>query len=388
MTTLINDLQKQSPGSPLVSLFELELSPTSSVYFHSGNDESYADIQFRDKDTPTTIRTYEALPVEFQGFEVSSEGPGARPTVSFATVLTKFITSLGNFTLEDLVGKKIYRRRTLQKYLYGESGDSNPPIEYGIQSYIIDRKATQNSLAVIFELASPFDLDTVAIPRRVIIPNSCNWQYQGAGKDKAEHLKKGACSWRVNNKIFYQGTEYQVAFDIRNRIFAPSTVGTFTAYTATNFFPNSLISVDESETRNNLDGTTTSVTLTKKFRSNRGGTHSSPTLTDVNWTAIFPYTTWNSSTTYYTYTNKEYSDYVLYNNGIWQAKVPNVNVTPGFGTTWKKVDLCGKRLSSCAVRYGFQPIDQSGTKLVIPKVTTLNKELPYGGFPSSRSLER
>jgi lambda family phage minor tail protein L len=387
MTTLINELQKQSPGSAFIQLFELELSSTSSIYFHSGNDASYANIQFRDRLVPTTIRTYEALPVEFDGFSASSDGPSNRPTITFANVLDTFLSSLGNFTLDDLIGKKVYRRRTLQKYLYGEVGDSNPPIEYGIQSYIIDRKIAHNSIAIIFDLASPFDVDNVTLPRRVVIPNACNWEYQGAGKDKSEHLKRGACTWRTNSKIFSDGTEIRVTLDKNERILAPSTEGTFTPWTATTFIINSLVSVDESITRFNLDGTSTSVTLTKKFRANTGGTLSSPTLTDSSWTAVLPYTSWSISATYYTYSAREYNSLVLYNDNIWKAKIPNTAVTPGFNDTWERVDTCAKKLNSCAARYGFDPIVQSSTKLSIPKFTTLNKELPYGGFPSSRSLQ-
>jgi len=388
MTTLIQDLQKQDPGSALVELFELEIDTNTFVYFHPGNDSIYSNIQFRDRVTPTTIRTYSALPVQFDGLAISSDGPSSKPTVIFGNVLPIFKNALGGLTYEDLVGKRVYRRRTLQKYLYGEPNDSNPPIEYGVQSYIIDRKLEESVLSVSFELSSPFDLDNVTLPARQVIPNACVWSYQGAGLDKAEHLKKGACSWRQNSTIYVEGTGYQVMFDSRDRILAPSTVGTFTAWTSTSFAVDDLISVSESETFVNINGTTFSSSVTKKFRSNALGSHASPTLSDVNWTGIFDYTTWNSATTYYVCSsNKFYSNYVLYNNAVWRAKKTNTNVTPGFSSTWERVDLCGKRLTSCSARYGFNPLNQSGTKLVIPRVRQTSKELPYGGFPSSRVLE-
>lgn len=392
MTTLIDELQRQDPGSALVELFDIEIGDGTFAYFHPGNDTSYNSIQFRDRLTPTTIRTYAPLPIVFEGFGVQSDGPTRKPSLTVANVLSTFKDALGGLDIEELVGKKIYRRRTLQKYLYGESGDANPPVEYGIQSYIIDRKEGETGIELIFSLASPFDLDNVKLPRRQTVPNGCAWQYQGAGNDLSEHLKKGACHWRTTSTTYRDSTAFQVFFDIRNRILAPSTEGTFTTYSGgASVSVNDLISVAENETRLEQNGTTTTQSVTKKFRANRTGTDlSSPTLTDVDWTAILPYTTWTTSTNYYAYQNNVYSDLVLYNNNVWRVKVSHTSTSaPTFGAKWERIDLCGKRLSSCAIRYGFLPISQSGSDLVIPKNSTDQfVELPYGGFPASKNLNR
>ena len=61
MTTLIDAVQKQDPGSELVELIELEL-PAGTQYFHSGiGTDGTTAIQFREKTSPYAIKTYIAI---------------------------------------------------------------------------------------------------------------------------------------------------------------------------------------------------------------------------------------------------------------------------------------------------------------------------------------
>ena len=114
--TAIQDVQKQDPGSAYIQLFELALSSSSSAYFHSGLEADLSTIQFRDRTSPSTIRTYTALPIEIDGVNLQSAGATARPTVRVANILSTFGDALGGLTNEDLLGKKLYRRTTLYKY--------------------------------------------------------------------------------------------------------------------------------------------------------------------------------------------------------------------------------------------------------------------------------
>ena len=114
--TAIQDVQKQDPGSAYIQLFELALSSSSSAYFHSGLEADLTTIQFRDRTSPGTIRTYNALPNEIDGVNLQSAGATARPTIRVANILSTFGDALGGLTNEDLLGKKLYRRTTLYKY--------------------------------------------------------------------------------------------------------------------------------------------------------------------------------------------------------------------------------------------------------------------------------
>ena len=88
--TAIQDVQKQDPGSAYIQLFELVLSSSSSAYFHSGLEADLSTIQFRDRSSPGTIRTYSALPIEINDVAVQSAGATARPTLVVANILSTF----------------------------------------------------------------------------------------------------------------------------------------------------------------------------------------------------------------------------------------------------------------------------------------------------------
>ena len=66
-------------------------------------------------------------------------------------------------------------------------------------------------MGVTFELAAPFDLAGIKLPRRVVIGGACPWKYQGASTTLTEANKEGGCSWRLDNKINIGGTDYLIA---------------------------------------------------------------------------------------------------------------------------------------------------------------------------------
>ena len=74
MSAIIQDVQKQEPGSGVVDLYELQISSSTSIYFHAGLEDDLSTVQFRDKDTPSTVRTYTALPIQMDGFKKASKG--------------------------------------------------------------------------------------------------------------------------------------------------------------------------------------------------------------------------------------------------------------------------------------------------------------------------
>jgi hypothetical protein len=103
------------------------------------------------------------------------------------------------------------------------------------------------------------------------------------------------------------------------------------------------------------------------------------------------YTTWSGATSYKIYKEgRVYNPCVLYSNKIWVAVADNTNVTPGSDdNVWERIDICGKKLSSCAARY--RVVKYTGqASVVIPSATEENNEevLPYGGFPAAKRYNR
>jgi phage-related protein len=94
---------------------------------------------------------------------------------------------------DDLVGAKVIRRKTLEKYLIGGSAAANPPVEFNRDVFYIERKSTETPILVEFELVSAFDVEGVQLPRRSIIAARCPWKY----KDTTQ----GGCRWNQDSRL-------------------------------------------------------------------------------------------------------------------------------------------------------------------------------------------
>jgi len=205
------DLQEQSPsaeetasGNAIVTLFEIYLENSDlggtaidKLYFHDGTKspaDSYGSIQMYSPTLETswgsttstdyTLQTYTPFPFEFNGYERRGKGAIPRPTIRFSNINRDF--TVYNTSHEDLLGAKVIRRRTLAKYL-GE----NPPVEFPKEVYYIERLVSETSMMVEYELTTNFDLRGVTLPSRRIIASRCNWKYKDA--------TSGGCDWPTDS---------------------------------------------------------------------------------------------------------------------------------------------------------------------------------------------
>lgn len=173
----------------VVELFELDLTPittgvtTNKFYFTnqmhpaSSGSPGGTKIQWKATGSGTALVTYEPIPIAVEGFERNTDGKIAEPTIMVANIFGTFTEAVGE--LDDLVGAKLVRRRTLGKYLGGMPGqDLNA--EFPTDIYYIERKVAESNQYVKFQLASPMDLEGLQLPKRVITQNYCVWKYRGA----------------------------------------------------------------------------------------------------------------------------------------------------------------------------------------------------------------
>ncbi len=129
--------------------------------------------------------TFLPIPLEADGFEINSKGSLARPTLTVANVDGLLSGLLHD--LDDMVGVRVQRLRTFEKYLdaanfhSGVNTDANPNYFLPTERFIIERKTTETNTLVSFELASHMDLHGVKIPLRTIERNVCQWKYRGDG---------------------------------------------------------------------------------------------------------------------------------------------------------------------------------------------------------------
>jgi lambda family phage minor tail protein L len=159
----------------IVELFELDLEPITE----DASDKFYftGDIFPDGRKIVWQGKLYEPFPIAITGFETTTKGTIPQPELAVANVLGTLASAVNS--LDDLVGAKITRRRTLGKYL--DNGTSpDPSEEFPLDVYYIERKISETNLSITWQLASKIDLEGLQLPRRVITQNYCIWKYRGA----------------------------------------------------------------------------------------------------------------------------------------------------------------------------------------------------------------
>ena len=369
---IASDVQGHYVDSALVTLFELELEGTY-VFFHAGLDELLDEVQFVSIDG-TAINTYTPLPMMIDGMEIQADGAQSRPTVTMANVASVFKDSLGNLTNDDLIGKSLIRRQTFQKFLVGGSSESTvgtPPTEFPIREYIIDRIASETNVLVSFELASPFDLEGITLPRRTIIGKYCSWAYQGYYADPSY----GGCTWRLDGKYEYANSTndnsllhsfYFTEDDNPIVLFRDPEI--YPEWSSATTYDNEAIVVDS-----------LGLTWQSLFSQN---TDNTPAEGSDWWNRVYRYKNYDAITLY------AKGDYVRYGTSgretIFKCLIGNTGQAPGNRSRyWTRADICGKSLTSCKSRFQAVPADLDIVDYGPAGTRNTSHTLPFGAFPGS-----
>lgn len=172
--TLEADVQ-QSWHDAIVEMFDVDLSgltnsPADIFYFTNQLKEDGTKVQWKGK-------IYEPLPIISAGYDKNTNGQIAQPSLTVANVLGTFTQVVASY--DDLVGAKITRRRTLQKYLDG-SPQADTLQEFPVDVFYIERKTQETALTITWQLSNVLDLEGVKLPRRVITQNLCLWRYRSS----------------------------------------------------------------------------------------------------------------------------------------------------------------------------------------------------------------
>lgn len=200
----------QSWHDAIIELFELDLSAITG----SASDKYYFTANVMPDNSKVRWKgiVYEPLPIEAVGFEKTTQGQIPQPELTVANVLGT-LASVVN-TLDDLVGAKVTRRRTLLKYLdTGTSPDSSQ--EFPDDIFYIERKIAESSITITWQLASKIDLEGLQIPRRIITQNYCLWKYRGpecgyAGPAIADEFDRPIS---IGGAVSGAGAAYIAAYD-------------------------------------------------------------------------------------------------------------------------------------------------------------------------------
>lgn len=129
---------------------------------------------------------YDPIPIECEGFEVTSSGKLPRPKIRIANkdfLVTKLLQDYN-----DLKNGQIIRKRTFLKYIDDVNfdggnpfGDADSTAEISEEKYVIGQKTQESKVLVELELTSPLDLENFEVNHRRILGKYCYWQYRGHG---------------------------------------------------------------------------------------------------------------------------------------------------------------------------------------------------------------
>lgn len=179
-TEIVKDIQSLSMDA-VIELFILDFSSIQAggiLKFHAGTNELRQNIVWQGEE-------YLALPIEAEGFDVSTRGTLPRPRIRVAN--TDGIFSAQVSESDDLVGAKVVRKRTFIKYLDainftdGINPTANPDQHFPDDIWFVEQKISENRFSIEWELSSALDLHGVLLPARQVVMDSCSWEYRKEG---------------------------------------------------------------------------------------------------------------------------------------------------------------------------------------------------------------
>lgn len=186
--------------------------------------------------------TFVSLPIQMETVEYSSSGALNRPSITIANIEGAFSNvDFGARAVYDFIlGSKVTKRTTFEKFINKfntdfptgnlEDLENNLPV-LRKETFVLDRVSNKNIIGVTFELASPYDLNTVKLPNKVIYSGYCPYIYKGARNYRSNPTSSiGGCNWNnqvntnlpnsnvVTNVFMNRHDEYIVRFNEANFI--------------------------------------------------------------------------------------------------------------------------------------------------------------------------
>lgn len=177
--TIEQQIQLLAPDS-IFEFFIIDLPQRTGggrFYFHAGTNEVNQPIVWQGK-------TYQPMPIQATGFDISGEGKLPRPKLKVANFGGVISAELQ--AKDDFLGCQVTRKRTMQCFLDAENfpsktnEDADPNQHFPDDVWFIDQKTLETPEVVEFELASVYDLMGVQLPNRQVMRNSCQWTYRSA----------------------------------------------------------------------------------------------------------------------------------------------------------------------------------------------------------------
>lgn len=184
----------------IIDMYEIDFSRLQANFemlkdlygINLGADTIYRFCPMKNLSNPVYWQgnAYQPLPVKMEGFEQQSDGRLPRPKMSIANpegLFSKIVRSNNDFS-----NCKVTRKRTFARFLDDDNfqnrnlnekgknpfGEADPDSHYPDDVYYINKKASENKDAIVFELVSALELEGSDIPARVVFSSFCAWTYR------------------------------------------------------------------------------------------------------------------------------------------------------------------------------------------------------------------
>lgn len=168
--------------SALIELFEIDLrelvnetGDKGELYrFYAGSNELNQPIVWQGN-------VYQPYGVSVTGFELSTQGPSNRPTMTLVNV-SGLVSGLAN-SFNQCLGAVVRRRKVYMQYLdavnFMHGNPNADPYQEIVSYFVIEQLSNHKRDAVTFTLALPLEMDNALIPCRTVLI-TCPWVYRGS----------------------------------------------------------------------------------------------------------------------------------------------------------------------------------------------------------------
>ena len=162
--------------SASVVLWEIDLTEVGGERYFFCNEQN-------EKGEPVTWqgRQYLAYPIQGSGFELNGKGTSTRPTLAVSN-LYGMVTGMAE-DLQSLVGATVVRRRVYARFLdavnfVAGNPEADPEQELS-DRWVVEQMSQLTAMTASFVLATPTETDGALFPGRIMLANTCMWDYRG-----------------------------------------------------------------------------------------------------------------------------------------------------------------------------------------------------------------
>ncbi len=145
----------KSEQSPRVVLWEIDLTV-------QGGERYFFCNELNEKGEPVTWqgRKYEAYPIDGSGFEMNGRGSSARPSLTVS------------------VRRRVYARFLDAVNFVAGNPEADPEQELS-DRWVVEQMSQLTAMTASFVLATPTETDGALFPGRIMLANTCMWDYRG-----------------------------------------------------------------------------------------------------------------------------------------------------------------------------------------------------------------